>query len=178
MGRSHRNCTTRSAAERLRRQGAEFGTVTGRPRRCGWFDAVAGRYAVAINGLTGAAMTKLDVLTGFATLGIVTGYRRNGKSVGFSAIGEGDFEAEGDAELQLEVEELPGWSEPIEDCRRLEDLPPAARRYVARVEELLATPIELVSVGRERTQLADCLKGRRPRARNQPYDCAIVVRAL
>ena len=140
--------------ERLRRQGAEFGTVTGRPRRCGWFDAVAGRYAVAINGLTGAAMTKLDVLTGFSTLGIVTGYRRNGKSVGFSAIGESSFDDKGDAKLELEVEELPGWSEPIEDCRRIEDLPPAARRYVARVEELLATPIELVSVGRERTQLA------------------------
>jgi adenylosuccinate synthase len=139
--------------ERLRRQGAEFGTVTGRPRRCGWFDAVAGRYAVAINGLTGAAMTKLDVLTGFSTLGIVTGYRRNGKPVGFSAIGERGFDDEGDAKLQLEVEELPGWSEPIEDCRRIEDLPPAARRYVARVEELLATPIELVSVGRERSQL-------------------------
>ncbi len=139
--------------ERLRRQGGEFGTVTGRPRRCGWFDAVAGRYAVAINGLTVAVMTKLDVLTGFDTLGIVTGYRRNGKSVGFSAIGEHGAGMEGDAAFELDVEELSGWSEPLHDCRRIEDLPAAARRYVARVEELLATPFELVSVGRERSQL-------------------------
>ncbi len=139
--------------ERLRRQGGEFGTVTGRPRRCGWFDAVAGRYAVAINGLTGAAMTKLDVLTGFETIGIVTGYRRDGKSVGFSAIGEPGKGTESDATFGLDVEEVSGWSEPLHDCRRIEDLPPAARRYVARVEELLDTPIEMVSVGRERTQL-------------------------
>ena len=132
--------------ERLRRQGNEFGTVTGRPRRCGWFDAVAGRYAVAINGLSGAVITKLDVLTGFDSVGIVTGYRRNGNAVAFSAIGAG-------GDVELDVEELAGWSEPLDDCRRLEDLPPAARRYVARVEQLLDTPIELISVGRERSQL-------------------------
>ncbi len=69
--------------ERLRRQGGEFGTVTGRPRRCGWFDAVAARYAVALNGLTSAAITKLDVLSGFERIGIVTGYRLNGAAGGF-----------------------------------------------------------------------------------------------
>jgi len=132
--------------ERLRRQGGEFGTVTGRPRRCGWFDAVAGRYAVAINGLTGAVITKLDVLTGFETLGMVTAYRRNGKPIAFSAAGTDD-------DVDLVVEELPGWSEPLHDCRNIEDLPVAARQYVARVEELLGVPIELVSVGRERSQL-------------------------
>jgi adenylosuccinate synthase len=132
--------------ERLRRQGAEFGTVTGRPRRCGWFDAVAGRYSVAINGLTSAVLTKLDVLTGFERLGIVTGYRLHGESVGFTRA-----DAPG---LEVEVETLPGWSEPIEACRRIADLPAAARTYVARVEQLLGVALDLVSVGRERTQLA------------------------
>jgi adenylosuccinate synthase len=132
--------------ERLRRQGAEFGTVTGRPRRCGWFDAVAGRYSVAINGLTSAVLTKLDVLSGFERLGIVTGYRLHGESVGFTRA-----DAPG---LEVEVEMLPGWSEPIEACRRIADLPAAARAYVARVEQLLGIGFDLVSVGRERTQLA------------------------
>jgi adenylosuccinate synthase len=132
--------------ERLRRQGAEFGTVTGRPRRCGWFDAVAGRYSVAINGLTSAVLTKLDVLTGFERLGIVTGYRLHGEAVGFTRA-----DAPG---LEVEVETLPGWHEPIEACRRIADLPAAARAYVARVEQLLGVALDLVSVGRERTQLA------------------------
>jgi adenylosuccinate synthase len=132
--------------ERLRRQGAEFGTVTGRPRRCGWFDAVAGRYSVAINGLTSAVLTKLDVLTGFERVGLVTGYRLHGELVGFT-----HADAPG---LEVEVETLPGWSEPLEACRRIADLPPAARTYVARVEQLLGVALDLVSVGRERTQLA------------------------
>jgi adenylosuccinate synthase len=132
--------------ERLRRQGGEFGTVTGRPRRCGWLDAVAARYAVALNGLTSAVITKLDVLTGFDRVGIVTEYRGAGGSVEFSATGLDGVEPI--------VEELPGWSEPIGECRRIADLPKTAREYVARVRELLGVPIELVSVGRERTQLA------------------------
>jgi adenylosuccinate synthase len=132
--------------EKLRRQGGEFGTVTGRPRRCGWFDAVAARYAVALNGLTNAIVTKLDVLTGFERVGVVTGYRVGGHSAGFSAAGEPD--------LQIDVEELPGWSEPIADCRRIADLPAAARGYLQRLQEVLNVPIEMVSVGRERSQLA------------------------
>lgn len=132
--------------ERLRRQGGEFGTVTGRPRRCGWLDAVAGRYAVALNGLTSLVITKLDVLTGFNRVAIVTGYRLHGKSASFAQAG-----ASG---LELEIEELPGWSEPIEDCRSIEALPETARGYVARIRELFGVPVELVSVGRERSQLA------------------------
>lgn len=132
--------------ERLRRQGGEFGTVTGRPRRCGWLDAVAAKYAVALNGLTSAVITKLDVLTGFDRIGIATGYRAGGRPVGFVATGLD--------EVEPIVEELPGWSEPIGECRRVADLPKAAGAYVARVQELLGVPIELVSVGRERTQLA------------------------
>lgn len=132
--------------ERLRRQGGEFGTVTGRPRRCGWFDAVAGRYAVRLNGLTSVAITKLDVLSGLEHIGMVTGYRLRGESVGFSSVGQPG--------LELEIEQLEGWSEPLDDVRRISDLPKAARRYVARIEEVLGVPVELVSVGRERSQLA------------------------
>ena len=132
--------------ERLRRQGGEFGTVTGRPRRCGWFDAVAGRYAVALNGLSSAVVTKLDVLAGFERLGIVTGYRLHGRRATFADASAPD--------LELEIEEVDGWKEPIGDCRTIAELPAAARRYVARMEALLETPIELVSVGRERSQLA------------------------
>jgi adenylosuccinate synthase len=132
--------------EKLRRQGGEFGTVTGRPRRCGWFDAVAARYAVALNGLTSAIVTKLDVLTGFERVGLVTSYRVGDRSAGFSAAGEPD--------LQMDVEELPGWSEPISDCRRIADLPATARAYLQRLQEVLKVPIEMVSVGRERSQLA------------------------
>lgn len=132
--------------ERLRRQGGEFGTVTGRPRRCGWFDAVAAQYAAALNGLSSAVITKLDVLTGFERLAIVTGYRIEGQRVGFGAVG--------DPRLEIEIEELPGWSESIGECRRIADLPPAARAYVERIQALLGAPIEAVSVGRERSQLA------------------------
>jgi adenylosuccinate synthase len=132
--------------ERLRKQGGEFGVVTGRPRRCGWFDAVAARYAVRLNGLTSAAITKLDVLSGFDRIGIVTGYRLAGESA--------DFGAAGDAGLELQIEEMDGWSEPIGACRRVADLPEAARRYVGRLEELLGVPVTMVSVGRERDQLA------------------------
>lgn len=130
----------------LRTQGGEFGTVTGRPRRCGWFDAVAARYAVALNGLTAAALTKLDVLSGIPTIGIVTGYRLDGRPCGFSAIGEPGFE--------IEIEEMDGWAEPIDAIRRISDLPKAARVYVARLESLLGVSIEMVSVGPERSQLA------------------------
>jgi adenylosuccinate synthase len=135
-----------ATGERLRVAGGEFGTVTGRPRRCGWFDAVAGRYAVRLNGLTSVVVTKLDVLSGFERIGIVTGYRAGGASVDFGAIDAPGFE--------VEVEEVEGWPEPIGDVRTIAALPLAARRYLARIEELLSTPVELVSVGRERTQLA------------------------
>jgi adenylosuccinate synthase len=132
--------------ERLRRRGGEFGTVTGRPRRCGWFDAVAARYAVALNGADAVVITKLDVLSGIDPIGIVTGYRLSGKAVGFAEAG-----APG---LEMDIEERPGWSEPIGGCRRIADLPEAARAYLERLRELAGVPIELVSVGRERSQLA------------------------
>jgi adenylosuccinate synthase len=131
--------------ERLRRAGGEFGTVTGRPRRCGWFDAVAGRYAVRLNGLNALALTKLDVLCGFERVGIVTGYRVRGQAAGFSAAGS--------SELEVVVEELEGWEQPIGGIRTKAALPQATRHYIARIEEELATPVELISVGRERNEL-------------------------
>jgi len=132
--------------ERLRRQGGEFGTVTGRPRRCGWFAAVAARYAARLNGLSSIAITKLDVLSGFERIGIVTGYRLRGEAV--------DFGSAGAPELELDIEEHEGWSEAIDHVRDISALPPAAARYVARIQALLGVPVELVSVGRERSQLA------------------------
>jgi adenylosuccinate synthase len=131
--------------ERLRVAGGEFGTVTGRPRRCGWFDAVAGRYAVELNGLHAVAITKLDVLTGFERIGMVTGYRVRGQAAEFAAAGAPD--------LELEIEEFEGWNEPIGTVRSLRELPQAARRYIAGIEARLVTPVELVSVGRERNEL-------------------------
>jgi adenylosuccinate synthase len=131
--------------ERLRQAGGEFGTVTGRPRRCGWFDAVAGRYAVRLNGLNALALTKLDVLCGFERIGIVTGYRVRGQAAGFSAAGS--------PELEVVVEELEGWDQPIGGIRTKAALPQASRHYIARIEEELATPVELISVGRERNEL-------------------------
>jgi adenylosuccinate synthase len=132
--------------ERMRRQGGEFGTVTGRPRRCGWLDAVAARYAVALNGLTSAVVTKLDVLSGFESLGIITGYRVGAEPASFSDVA--------DPRLDVEIEEMPGWSESIDGVREISGLPANARRYVERIGELLGVPIDCVSVGRERSQLA------------------------
>lgn len=132
--------------ERMRRQGGEFGTVTGRPRRCGWFDAVAGRYAARLNGLTGVTLTKLDVLSGFDELKIVTGYRMHDEAVGFGSAGVPG--------LEVVTETLAGWHDDISSIRTISALPETARNYVRRIEELLAVPIDLVSVGRERSQLA------------------------
>lgn len=119
--------------ERLRERGREFGTVTGRPRRCGWFDAVAGRYAVRLNGLNALVLTKLDVLSGLERVGVVTKYRDDGNA---------------------DVEWFEGWEEDIRGVRRVADLPKAAREYVAAIGSLLDVPVELVSVGPERDEIA------------------------
>ena len=130
----------------LRKRGAEFGTVTGRPRRCGWFDAVAARYAARINGLSSVVITKLDVLSGLEKVAIVTGYRSGGKSVGFEAASAPD--------LELEMVWYDGWSEDVSHIRKIGDLPPAARVYVAALEAALGVPIDAVSLGPERSALA------------------------
>ncbi len=133
--------------ERLRAQGREFGVVTGRPRRCGWYDAVAARYAARLNGLDSLVITKLDVLSGFERLGIVTGYRRaDGSPAGIEAIGEPG--------LRVETEEHPGWAEDVREVRRIAGLPAAARAFVGRLSELTGAPVVAVSVGPERSALA------------------------
>jgi len=137
-----------SVGERLRTVGAEFGATTGRPRRCGWLDALVLRYAARVNGLSGLAMTKLDVLTGFEKILIAIAYKLpNGKTVS---------EFPSDPELleraQPIYEELPGWKEPLGDQREYEELPENTRRYIERVEQLVGVETIAVSVGAERAQ--------------------------
>jgi adenylosuccinate synthase len=133
--------------ERLRAEGREFGVVTGRPRRCGWFDAVAARYAAGLNGLSHLIITKLDVLSGFDRIGVVTGYRRaDGTPCGIEAIHEPG--------LQTEIRYFPGWTENIRDVRQITDLPPAALAYVQEIAKLLGVQLALVSVGPERSAFA------------------------
>jgi adenylosuccinate synthase len=131
--------------DRLRNEGGEFGATTGRPRRCGWFDAVVVRKAVRVNGVDALALTKLDVLSGIDRLRVCTGYRRRGDTIEDVPALAADLE-----QVTPVYEEHEGWRTSIEDCRRLEDLPSPARRYVARLEELVGVPVELVSVGADR----------------------------
>ncbi|HET6410562.1 MAG TPA: adenylosuccinate synthase [Anaeromyxobacter sp.] len=131
--------------DRLRKVGNEFGATTGRPRRTGWLDALALRFAARVNGLDGLALTKLDVLTGFETVRIAVAYRVDGKVL---------TEMPGDPELLERAEplyeDLPGWSEKVEGLRTWDDLPPRARTYVRRVEELCGVKVVGLSVGADR----------------------------
>ena len=133
--------------ETLRREGAEFGATTGRSRRCGWFDAVGVRHAVRMNGLTGIALTKLDVLTGFATIPICTAYRYKG-----TAIDEFPASVKVMQNAQPVYEEMAGWNAPLDDVRKFSDLPKEAQFYVRRIEEVIGSEIILVSVGPGREQ--------------------------
>jgi adenylosuccinate synthase len=135
---------------RLRELGQEYGATTGRPRRCGWFDSVVVRYAARVNGLTGLAVTKLDVLDTFDKVAICTAYRVQGERVA-------DFPAD-IAELdnlQPEYEWHEGWRVSTGSLRRLEDLPAQARAYLARIEELSCVPLRYVSVGTRRDQIIE-----------------------
>ncbi|HEV8263860.1 MAG TPA: adenylosuccinate synthase [Gemmatimonadales bacterium] len=137
-------------AERIRKLGGEFGATTGRPRRCGWFDAVVVRYAVRINGLTGLAVTKLDVLDTFAEIPVCVGYRLDGETVDSMPA---DVERIGRVEPIYET--LPGWQKGLSEVRRLADLPPAARAYVDRLQDLAGAPVRYVSVGTRRDQIIE-----------------------
>jgi adenylosuccinate synthase len=128
--------------EKLRQVGSEFGATTGRPRRCGWFDAMVLRYAVRVNGLTGVALTKLDVLDGFETIKVCTGYSYNG-----TIIDELPASLEIFAKCKPVYEELPGWQADITGARTFGELPAKAQSYVRRLEELIGCPIVMVSVG-------------------------------
>ncbi len=128
--------------DRLRQQGQEFGTTTGRPRRCGWLDLVATRYAAQLNGFTELALTKLDVLTGFAEIPVATAYRYRGQRLQeFPAV------CEILRECEPIYERLPGWEESLRECRDFSDLPRAAQDYIRLIEDELNLPLALISVG-------------------------------
>jgi adenylosuccinate synthase len=131
----------------LREKGGEYGATTGRPRRCGWFDAVVVRHAVRVNGLGGLAITKLDTLTGLKTIKVCTAYR-----LGKDTITEFPASAERVARCQPLYEEYEGWTEDISGVKELSQLPPAAQRYLEQIERLTQTPIHIVSVGAQRDQ--------------------------
>jgi adenylosuccinate synthase len=134
--------------EALRKAGNEYGATTGRPRRCGWFDLIAARYAAELNGLDGLMLTNLDVLSGFDPIRVAVGYRVDGEVLT-------DFPAELDRLEQLEPvwQDFPGWTEDITGVRAFGDLPATAQAYLRFLEEGMGVPIERVSVGPGREQM-------------------------
>ncbi|GAB4353735.1 MAG: adenylosuccinate synthase [Gammaproteobacteria bacterium] len=131
----------------LAEKGHEFGATTGRPRRCGWLDAVALRRAMQLNSVSGLCVTKLDVLDGLETLRICTGYRIDGEVVDVPPVG-----AEGFARCEPVYEEMPGWEGSTSKLTRFDDLPPGAKEYLKRMEELLDTPVAIISTGPDREE--------------------------
>ena len=136
--------------ERLRQLGGEFGAVTGRPRRCGWFDATVVRYAARVNGLTGLAVTKLDVLDSFTEIPVGTAYRLEGHSCEEMP---SEVDALGRVEPVYEVHQ--GWQQSTGSARKLADLPAGARKYLDRLEALSGVPVRYVSVGTRRDQIIE-----------------------
>ena len=136
-----------ATGEELRRKGNEFGAVTGRPRRCGWFDGAALRRAVQINGLTGLAVMKLDVFDGMDTVKLAVGYKVDGEPVDLMPYG-----ADAAARCEPIYEEFPGWSESTFGMTRWEQLPKSAQQYLQRLSEVAGCPIALVSTGPDRNQ--------------------------
>ncbi len=130
---------------RLRESGSEYGAVTGRPRRCGWYDAVAVRYAARINGLDGLALTKLDVLDGLERIDICTSYSCGGRTLTDFPSDIGQL-----ARCEPVYESMPGWNAPTAGVRRFDQLPAEARKYIARLEEVSGVRAAIVSTGSER----------------------------
>lgn len=136
-----------ATGDRIRIQGNEFGSTTGRPRRIGWFDAVAARYTARINGIDGIALTLLDVLSGIPEIRICTGYWQDGVQLQGYPAHHLALSA-----VETEYLTLPGWDADITQCDRINKLPRAARDYLEAIQDLMEVPIELVSVGKERKQ--------------------------
>jgi len=136
---------TDEIGDRFRTKGAEFGTTTGRPRRCGWLDVVVLRYAARVNGLWGLALTKLDVLSGLKAINLCTGYELDGRRVNELPSDLEDLER-----IQPVYEVLPGWDDDLTAVRTFDELPQTAKRYVRRVEEACGVPVVCVSVGADR----------------------------
>ena len=141
-----------STGELIRERGHEYGATTGRPRRCGWFDAVAGRFSVEVNDFTAAALVRLDVLDVFPTIKVCTGYKLNGKITQHFPSSVALLER-----FEPVYEELPGWQTPTVDVRHFHDLPSQAQAYLTRLEGLLGCPFILVGVGPAREQ-SICLR--------------------
>ncbi|MGD8298778.1 MAG: adenylosuccinate synthase, partial [Desulfobacterales bacterium] len=133
--------------ETIQKKGAEFGATTGRRRRCGWLDTVILRNSVRLNGLTGLAITKLDVLGGLENLKICTGYEYQGELLEHYPASLKVL-----AQCKPVYETLPGWSEDISGAKKMEDLPANVRNYLDRVTELTRTPIDIISIGADREQ--------------------------
>ena len=136
--------------EFLRKTGAEYGTTTGRPRRCGWMDTVVGRYATRINGVTDFVITKLDVLTGLDTVPVCVAYDVGGVRHDEMPVNQTDFH-----HATPIYEELPGWWEDITACRSFEELPANAQAYVLRVEELIGARVSAIGVGPGRDEIIE-----------------------
>lgn len=133
--------------EEIRQTGAEYGATTGRPRRCGWLDLVVVNHSIRLNGLTGIALTKMDVLTGISPLRVCTAYKLGGKIIDRVPADIQDLER-----LSPKYRDLKGWEEPLHECRSFDDLPKGARDYVETIEHLTGVPVTLVSVGPGREQ--------------------------
>jgi len=131
----------------VRELGNEYGTVSGRPRNCGWFDTVISRYTTRINGFSGIAITRLDILDTLPNLKICIGYKLDGEIIDYFPSTIAALE-----KCQPIYEEMPGWQVPTSDIRRFEDLPPEARQYINRLEELTSCPVNIISVGAQREQ--------------------------
>ena len=136
------------SGEYLRAKGFEFGTTTGRPRRCGWYDAPIARYTARINGVTDFVLTKLDVLSGLATIPVCVAYDVDGVRHDEVPVSQSDFH-----HATPIYEEFPGWQEDITGCRRFEDLPKAAQDYVTAIERMSGARISAIGVGPEREQV-------------------------
>jgi len=141
-----------NVGEYLRKKGAEFGATTGRPRRCGWFDAVIARYAIDINTINGVALTKLDVLSGIDPIKVCIAYKYKGQDLKTIPFNEKMWK-----ECTPVYEEIKGWHEDISSIKEYNDLPSTAKDYIKRIEELINTEVVMISVG-ERRKEAICIK--------------------
>lgn len=131
-----------SLDDKLRKSGGEYGTTTGRPRRCGWIDIPQLKYSMLVNGFTELNLTKLDVLSGFDSVSIGAKYLLHGKEISTMPASLREY-----AEVQVQYENMAGWKEDISKCKRFEDLPMNCRLYVLRLEELLDMKIKYIGVG-------------------------------
>jgi adenylosuccinate synthase len=136
-----------ATGDAIRERGHEYGTVSGRARRCGWFDAVAARLSKRINGFNSIAITRIDILDNMPRLKICTSYKIDGKTINEFPASIGMLE-----KCEPVLEEVAGWEKPTSDIRSFKDLPPNAQRYIERLEEIIGCPVSLISVGKHREQ--------------------------